>query len=151
VGLGRLTSAGCLSIPALCPMLSSIMILLFLLFPPFEFPSTQTREMLGGLLLALGTVMGAGMQLLVVGACKYCLNLKKQRIMCNVSMITEPGTRAVIKVLFTSCVTSGVLQIAVYTDLFFSSFIPEAAAGSFSNTFAEWQSARCCMYRTGIC
>ena len=35
--------------------------------------------------------MGAGMQLLVVGACKYCLNLKKQRIMCNVSMITEPG------------------------------------------------------------
>ncbi|MGL5081456.1 MAG: murein biosynthesis integral membrane protein MurJ [Microcoleaceae cyanobacterium] len=128
IGFGTLNAGDMYWLPSISPLFSSVVLvgsLGVLALSLGEQITASDYAMLGGLVLAWGTVGGAVLQWLVQIPAMWRAGLGTLRLRFN---FKQPGVQEVLKVMIPATFSSGMLQINVYTDLFFASYIPQAAA-----------------------
>ncbi|MGF1498076.1 MAG: murein biosynthesis integral membrane protein MurJ, partial [Elainellaceae cyanobacterium] len=138
IGFGTLNAANQFWLPSISPLFSSSAVLIGLgaLVITLGGNITDPRyALVGGLVLAWSTLAGAVVQWLAQVPLLWRLGLGKLRLRFE---FNRPGVRDVLKVMGPATFSSGMMQINVYTDLFFASFIPQAAAAlSYANLLVQ--------------
>lgn len=128
IGFGTLNASDQYWLPSISPLFSSVTVLLglgiLLLLLGAEITAPQ-NALLGGLVLAYGTLGGAILQWLVQIPAQWKAGMGGLRLRFN---FAQPGVRDIVKIMGPATFSSGMMQINVYTDLFFASFIPPAAS-----------------------
>lgn len=128
IGFGALNAADQYWLPSISPLFSSVTMLLGLgglaLYLGDKIALPQYAA-LGGAVLAWSTLAGAVLQWLVQLPAQWKSGLGGFRLRFN---FREPAVQEVIKIMGPATFSSGMMQINVWTDLFFASFIPNAAA-----------------------
>ncbi len=128
IGFGTLNAADQYWLPAISPLFSSAAILggigILLLQLGGEITATKYAA-IGGIVLAWGTLVGAGLQWLVQLVAQWQSGLGTLRLRFE---FKHPAVKEVMQVMVPATLSSGMLHINVYTDLFFASYIPQAAA-----------------------
>jgi putative peptidoglycan lipid II flippase len=136
IGFGTLNAADQYWLPSISPIFSSAALLVGLgglaivLGPKILAPE---YAMLGGLVLAWGTLAGAILQWLVQLPVQWRSGLGGLRLRFD---IHRPEVQEVIRIMGPATFSSGMMQINVWTDLFFASFIPQAAAAVSAMSYA---------------
>lgn len=128
IGFGTLNAADMYWLPSVSPLFSSITVIGGIAILALQLGSQITSPkyvMLGGMVLAWGTLSGAILQWLVQLAAQWRAGLGTLRLRFNWKLT---GVSDVLKVMGPATLSSGMLQINLYTDLFFASSIPGAAA-----------------------
>ncbi|HEY9669155.1 MAG TPA: murein biosynthesis integral membrane protein MurJ, partial [Coleofasciculaceae cyanobacterium] len=128
IGFGTLNAADMYWLPSVSPLFSSITLIGGIGLLALQLGDQITAPqyvMVGGMVLAWGTVSGAILQWLVQLAAQWRAGLGKLRLRFNWKL---PGVNEVLRVMGPATLSSGMLQINLYTDLFFASTIPGAAA-----------------------
>ena len=129
LGFGSLNAADEFWLPAVSPLLSSLALILgvgVLWWQLGPAISDARYALLGGFALALATVIGALLQWLIQIPALIRAGLAKIQLIWDWH---HPGVREVWQVMGPATLSSGMLQINVFTDLFFASAIQGAAAG----------------------
>ena len=129
LGFGALNAADEFWLPAISPLVSSLAVLLglgLLWMQAGPAISTPAWAIAGGAVLAISTLAGAILQWLIQLPALARQGLGQLRLNFNWK---QPGVADVLKVMGPATMASGMLQINVYTDLFFASGIIGAAAG----------------------
>ncbi|MEO1620688.1 MAG: murein biosynthesis integral membrane protein MurJ [Cyanobacteria bacterium J06632_3] len=138
IGFGTLNAADQYWLPSISPLLSSsaVMVGLGILWLVMGASmSDPSNLMLGGMVLAAGSLAGAILQWLVQVPALWKSGLGRPRLLFN---IKDPGVRDVLKVLGPATFSSGTMQINVYTDLYFAAFVPGTlAALNFANLLVQ--------------
>ncbi len=128
IGFGALNAADTYWLPSVSPIFSSLTVLIGiggLFWTMGSKILLPENAMLGGAVLAWSTLAGAVLQWLVqipvqlkagMGGFKFRFDYQR------------PEVKEVLKIMVPATFSSGMLQINVWTDLFFASFIPNAAA-----------------------
>jgi putative peptidoglycan lipid II flippase len=128
IGFGTLNAADQYWLPSISPLLSSVTVLVGLgglaLYLGDRI-ATPTYAALGGAVLAWTTLSGAMLQWLVQLPVQWRSGLGGFRLRFN---FRQPAVQEVVKIMAPATFSSGMMQINVWTDLFFASFIPNAAA-----------------------
>jgi putative peptidoglycan lipid II flippase len=128
IGFGTLNAADMYWLPSISPLLSSISLIggvgLLYLYLGSQIVLPQ-YAILGGRVLAWGTLLGAILQWLVQVVVQWRAGLGTLRPRFEFS---RPGVKDVLQVMGPATISSGTLQINLYIDLFFASFIPSAAS-----------------------
>ncbi len=128
IGFGALNAADMYWLPSISPLFSSVSLIggiLILAVQLGEKIIQPEYAMIGGLILAWGTLVGAILQWLIQVPALWRTGLGRLRLRFN---FRHPGVQEVTKVMIPATLSSGMLHINVYTDLFFASYIPQAAA-----------------------
>ncbi len=128
IGFGTLNASNSYLLPSISPLFSSVTIVIamgVLLWQLGEKLNTPEYLELGAVVLAGATLAGAILQWLAQLIAQWRSGMGKLHLRFNWRI---PGVMDVLKVMFPATLSSGMLQINVYTDLFFASFIPGAAA-----------------------
>lgn len=137
IGFGTLNASDQYWLPGISPLFSSLAVITGLgglalvlgkdlLNPEYAW--------LGGMVLAGGTLLGAVIQWLVQLLAQARSRLGGFRLRFQFS---DPGVKEVLKIMAPATLSSGMLHINVYTDLFFASYINNAAAAmKFANLIA---------------
>lgn len=128
IGFGTLNAADMYWLPSVSPLFSSITLIGGIGLLALQLGDQITAPqyvMVGGMVLAWGTVSGALLQWLVQLGAQWRAGLGKLRLRFNWKL---PGVDEVLRVMGPATLSSGMLQINLYTDLFFASTIPGAAA-----------------------
>ncbi|MEP0750762.1 murein biosynthesis integral membrane protein MurJ [Trichocoleus sp. Lan] len=128
IGFGTLNAADMYWLPSVSPLFSSITVIGGLAVLALQVGNQITLPQyaeVGGLVLAGGTLAGAVLQWLVQLTAQWRAGLGKLRLRFEWN---QPGVKEVLKVMGPATLSSGTLQINLYTDLFFASYIPTAAA-----------------------
>ena len=128
IGFGTLNAADMYWLPSISPLFSSVALIGGLGVLALQLGDKILQPeyaLMGGLVLAWGTLAGAVLQWLVQLVAQSRAGLGKLRLRFN---FKRPGVQEVIKVMLPATLSSGMLQINVYTDLFFASYIPQAAS-----------------------
>jgi len=129
LGFGALNAADVFWLPSVSPLLSSVAViggiglLWFQLGAAISLPQ---NVLLGGVVLAASTTLGAVLQWLVQLPALARQGLHRFRLVWDWK---HPGVREVLAVMGPATLSSGMLQINVFVDLFFASGIAGAAAG----------------------
>jgi putative peptidoglycan lipid II flippase len=129
LGFGALNAADEFWLPAVSPLLSSLAviggigILWWRLGTAITLPE---QAWLGGIVLAGATTVGAVFQWLIQLPALARQGLGRLRLVWD---WRHPGVREVLTVMGPATLSSGMLQINVFVDLFFASGIVGAAAG----------------------
>ncbi|GDX72819.1 murein biosynthesis integral membrane protein MurJ [Cyanobium sp.] len=129
LGFGALNAADVFWLPSVSPLLSSVAViagialLWWQLGPAILSPSTAV---IGGIVLAASTTLGAVLQWLIQLPALSREGLNKLQLVWDWK---DPGVREVLKVMGPATLSSGMLQINVFVSLFFASGMPAAAAG----------------------
>jgi putative peptidoglycan lipid II flippase len=129
LGFGALNAADVFWLPSVSPLLSSAVViagiglLWWQLGPEISAPS---QVIVGGIVLAGSTTLGAVLQWLVQLPALARQGLQGVRLVWD---WRHPGVQQVLKVMAPATFSSGMLQINVFVDLFFASGIVGAAAG----------------------
>ena len=129
LGFGALNAADVYWLPAISPLLSSLAVLVglgLLWLQAGAAIGTTTWAWAGAAVLAISTLAGALLQWLVQLPALAKQGLGQLRLNFHWK---QPGVAEVLKVMWPATLSSGMLQINVYTDLFFASGIAGAAAG----------------------
>jgi putative peptidoglycan lipid II flippase len=128
IGFGVLNAADQYWLPSISPLLSSVTTLIGLgalaLYLGGDITSADNAA-LGGAVLAWSTLAGAVLQWLVQIPVQWRSGLGGLRLRFN---FRQPEVQEVIKIMGPATFSSGMMQVNVWTDLFFASFIPNAAA-----------------------
>lgn len=128
IGFGTLNAADMYWLPSVSPLFSSITLIggigLLALQLGNQIVAPQ-YVVLGGIVLAWGTLSGAILQWLVQLVAQWRAGLGKLRLRFDWQ---HPGVQDVLRVMGPATLSSGMLQINLYTDLFFASSIQGAAA-----------------------
>ncbi|MBW4691812.1 MAG: murein biosynthesis integral membrane protein MurJ [Lyngbya sp. HA4199-MV5] len=128
IGFGALNAADQYWLPSISPLFSSVTMLIGLgglaLYLGDKAALPQYAA-LGGAVLAWSTLAGAVLQWLVQLPAQWKSGMGGFRLRFN---FREPEVQEVIKIMGPATFSSGMMQINVWTDLFFASFIPNAAA-----------------------
>ncbi|WP_254568554.1 murein biosynthesis integral membrane protein MurJ [Oscillatoria sp. HE19RPO] len=128
IGFGTLNAADHYWIPSISPLFSSVALIgalaIFILQTGKDIGLPE-YAMTGGMVLAWGTLAGAILQWVVQVVTQWRSGLGTLRLRFE---FNRPGVKDVMKVMGPATLSSGMLQINVYTDLFFASYIPQAAA-----------------------
>jgi len=128
IGFGALNAADMYWLPSISPLFSSVAligglgVLAIVLGGDIVKPQ---YAMVGGLVLAWGTLAGAILQWLVQVVAQWRSGLGTLRLRFE---FWRPGVKEVLKVMGPATFSSGMMQINVYTDLWFASFIPQTAS-----------------------
>ncbi|WP_421656422.1 murein biosynthesis integral membrane protein MurJ [Leptothermofonsia sp. ETS-13] len=128
IGFGTLNAADQYWLPSISPLFSSVTVLLGIgglaiyLGDKITLPQYAA---IGGAVLAWTTLAGAVLQWLVQLPVQWKAGLGSLRPRFN---FRQPEVQEVIKIMGPATFSSGMMQINVWTDLFFASFIPNAAA-----------------------
>lgn len=138
IGFGTLNAADQYWLPSISPLFSSsaVFIGLGILVLALGEDLTDPRyALLGGVVLAWGTLAGSILQWLAQIPAQWRSGLGRLRLRFDVH---HPGVRDVLKIMGPATFSSGMMQINVYTDLFFASYIPQAAAAlSYANLLVQ--------------
>lgn len=128
IGFGTLNAADMYWLPSISPLFSSVALIGGLGFFAWQVGDKITQPeyaFMGGMVLAWGTLVGAFLQWFIQVWTQWRAGLGKLRLRFN---FRDPGVKEVTRVMLPATLSSGMLQINVYTDLFFASYIPQAAA-----------------------
>jgi putative peptidoglycan lipid II flippase len=128
IGFGALNAADAYWLPSVSPLFSSLAVLVGLGGLALTLGSnilSPEYAMLGGAVLAWSTLAGAVLQWLVQLPTQWRSGMGGLRFRFE---FDRPEVKAVIRIMAPATFSSGMLQINVWTDLFFASFIPNAAA-----------------------
>ena len=128
IGFGTLNAADQYWLPSLSPLLSSAAVLVGLggLWAVLGAKIVEPDYIvLGGAVLAGSTLAGAILQWLIQLPAQWRSGYGGLRLRFDPR---RPGVKEVFQILAPATFSSGMLQINVYTDLFFASYIPQAAA-----------------------
>lgn len=131
VGFGSLSAAGVYEVLSLSPSLSSMSIIVAVVVHMALFASWNVSSINltgGSISLALGVTVGALAQCLWQAKAHHDLGLVFL-LFQSVNPLKDKDVQEVVMVLLPAIVGSGMLQFATFTDLYFASFIPGAAAG----------------------
>ncbi|MGK7933168.1 MAG: murein biosynthesis integral membrane protein MurJ [Microcystaceae cyanobacterium] len=128
IGFGTLNASDQYWLPSISPLFSSVSVVLGVGILAWQFGeqiNTPQYIKLGGLVLAGGTLIGAILQWIaqLFAQWKSGMGTLKFRFDWRI-----PGVIDVLKVMAPATLSSGMLYINVSTDLFFASFIENAAA-----------------------
>ena len=129
LGFGALNAADEFWLPSVSPLLSSVAVIAGLgllwwqLGPSIALPE---NAVVGGAVLAGTTLLGAVFQWLIQLPALARQGLHKFQLVWDWK---HPGVQEVLQVMGPATLSSGMLQINVFTDLFFASGIVGAAAG----------------------
>ena len=129
LGFGSLNAADEFWIPAISPLMSSLALILgvgllwWQLGTSIALPQFAIR---GGVVLALATLVGALLQWLLQLPALIKQGLARLQFVWD---WRHPGVQEVWQVMGPATLSSGMLQINVFTDLFFASGLLGAAAG----------------------
>ncbi len=128
IGFGTLNASDQYWLPGLSPLFSSLTVIIGVGLLAWQLGGNINEPNyinLGGFVLAVGTLLGALWQWLAqLGAqVKSGMGSLRPRFDWRI-----PGVKDVLNVMIPATLSSGMLHINVYTDLFFASFIPNAAA-----------------------
>ena len=129
LGFGSLNAADEFWIPAISPLMSSLALMVGVGFLWWQLGGqigSPSFAMLGGLVLAAATLVGAFAQWLIQLPALMRQGLARFKLVWDWN---HPGVREVWRVMGPATLSSGMLQINVFTDLFFASGIVGAAAG----------------------
>ena len=129
LGFGSLNAADEFWIPAISPLMSSLALMVGVGLLWWQLGGqigAPSFAMLGGLVLAAATLIGALAQWLIQLPALMRQGLARFKLVWD---WTHPGVREVWRVMGPATLSSGMLQINVFTDLFFASGIVGAAAG----------------------
>ncbi|MDJ0795497.1 MAG: murein biosynthesis integral membrane protein MurJ [Calothrix sp. MO_167.B12] len=124
IGFGVLNAANQFWLPSISPLFSSVSVVLgigILFLQVGNQISTPEYVVQGGIVLAISTVTGAGLQWIVQVIAQVKTGVSKLRLRFD---LHHPGVRDVMKIMLPATFSSGMLQINLYTDLFFASLIP---------------------------
>ena len=135
IGFGTLNAANLYWLPSISPLFSSTAIIVgigLLFWSLGDRINAPDYARLGGIVLAGGTLSGAILQWLAQSIVQWRSGLGKLRLRFDWRI---PGVTDVLKVMVPATFSSGMLQINTYTDLFFASYIPDAAAAMHYATF----------------
>ncbi len=128
IGFGTLNAADQYLLPSISPLFSSLAIVIgvwVLTWQVGENINAPQNWYLGGMVLAGGTLAGGILQWLAQLLAQGQAGMGRLRLRFNWRL---PGVMDVMRVMGPATMSSGMLHINVYTDLFFASFIPNAAA-----------------------
>ena len=128
IGFGTLNAANLYWLPSISPLFSSTAIIVgigVLFWSLGDLINTPKYAQIGGIVLAGGTLAGAVLQWLVQSVAQWRSGLGRLRLRFDWRI---PGVMDVLKVMIPATFSSGMLQINVYTDLWFASYINDAAA-----------------------
>ncbi|MBM5790955.1 MAG: murein biosynthesis integral membrane protein MurJ [Cyanobacteria bacterium M_surface_10_m1_298] len=129
LGFGALNAADEFWLPSVSPLLSSVAVIGGLGILWFQLGSEialPQYAFLGGAVLAGTTLLGAVFQWLIQLPALAKQGLHKFQLVWDWK---HPGVKEVLQVMGPATLSSGMLQINVFTDLFFASGIVGAAAG----------------------
>ena len=129
LGFGSLNAADEFWIPAISPLMSSLALILgigVLWWQLGDAIATPAFAIKGGVVLALATLVGALLQWLLQLPALARQGLARLRFVWD---WRHPGVQEVWRVMGPATLSSGMLQINVFTDLFFASALVGAAAG----------------------
>ncbi|QNJ18635.1 peptidoglycan lipid II flippase [Synechococcus sp. A18-25c] len=129
LGFGSLNAADEFWIPAISPLMSSLALIVGVGLLWWQLGASIAEPMhalWGGVVLALATLVGALLQWLLQLPALARQGLARLRLEWD---WRHPGVREVWRVMGPATLSSGMLQINVFTDLFFASGIIGAAAG----------------------
>lgn len=138
IGFGTLNADDQYWLPSVSPLFSSLAVLVALGALALTLGRDVTAPeyaLLGGSVLALGTLSGAILQWLVQLPALWRSRLGSLRPRFN---FQDPGVRDVLRVLAPATFASGMMQINVFTDLVFASAIPTTiAALNYANLLVQ--------------
>lgn len=136
IGFGSLNAADMYWLPSVSPILSSVTVIagLGLLFLNLGSEGIDNNAMLGGQVLALATLGGAILQWLLQLPVQWKSGLGTLRPRFD---FNRPEVKAVLKVLGPATFSSGMLQINVWVDIYFASYIPNAEAAASAMNYAN--------------
>jgi putative peptidoglycan lipid II flippase len=129
LGFGALNAADVFWLPSVSPLLSSVAVIagIGLLWWRLGAGILDPRFMvLGGVVLAASTTVGAVLQWLIQLPALAKEGLNKLQLVWDWK---DEGVREVLQVMGPATLSSGMLQINVFVSLFFASGLPAAAAG----------------------
>ena len=129
LGFGSLNAADEFWIPAISPLMSSAALIVGVGLLWWQLGSSialPAAAMTGGVVLAAATLVGALLQWLIQLPALIRQGLARFQLVWD---WRHPGVRDVWRVMGPATLSSGMLQINVFTDLFFASGIAGAAAG----------------------
>lgn len=128
ISFGTLNAADQYWLPSVSPLFSSVAVLLSIgLLAIYLGGDLNAPEYArwGALALAGGTLAGGIWQWLAQVVAQWRAGLGRLRLSFAWRL---PGVQEVVRVMVPATLSSGMLHINVYTDLFFASYIPGAAA-----------------------
>lgn len=138
LGFGSLNAADEFWIPAISPLMSSVALICGVGLLWWQLGAEITLPMhayWGGVVLALSTLVGALLQWLLQLPALIRQGMARLQLSWDWN---HPGVREVWRVMGPATLSSGMLQINVFTDMFFASGIFGAAAGlSYSNLLVQ--------------
>jgi putative peptidoglycan lipid II flippase len=129
IGFGTLNVANQYWLLSISPLLSSVTVVIGIGFLALQYGSDIIKPehaLIGGMVLAWGTLAGAVLQWLVQLAVQWRLGLGTIRWRFD---FRSPDVQQVVKIMLPATVSSGMLPINMATILYFASPIPGAAAG----------------------
>ncbi|NJN72173.1 MAG: murein biosynthesis integral membrane protein MurJ [Limnothrix sp. RL_2_0] len=128
IGFGVLNASDQYWLPGISPLFSSLGIVIgvgSLIWLFGEQAGAPEYMRIGGLVLAGTTLLGGILQWVAQLFAQWRSGLGTLKPRFN---INTPGVKDVLKVLLPATLSSGMLHINVYTDMFFASYIESAAA-----------------------
>ena len=128
IGFGTLNAADVYWLPSISPLLSSVTVLIGLGGLAWTLGAQITSPeyaVVGAAVLAWSTVAGALLQWLVQLPVQWKEGLGGFRPRVD---FRRPEVQDVLKIMGPATFSSGMLQINVWTDMFFASFLPNAEA-----------------------
>ena len=140
LGFGALNAADAFWLPSLSPLLSSVAVLAglgWLWWQSGADVGAPEQALLGGIVLGLSTTVGGLLQWLVQLPAMGRLGLGWPRLRWH---WRDVGVWEVLRVMGPATLSSGMLYIAVFTDLFFASLLPRqgvAAGLAYANLLVQ--------------
>ncbi len=129
LGFGALNAADVFWLPSVSPLLSSVAVIAGIALLWWQLGDSitlPTTAVIGGIVLAASTTVGAVLQWLIQLPALAKEGLNKVQLVWDWK---DPGVQEVLKVMGPATLSSGMLQINVFVSLFFASGMPAAAAG----------------------
>ncbi|KJH72813.1 murein biosynthesis integral membrane protein MurJ [Aliterella atlantica] len=128
IGFGTLNAANQYWLPSVSPLFSSITVIIGLGVLALQLGEKVTSPqyaLLGGVVLAWGTLAGAILQWLVQVPAQWRSGMGTLRLRFN---FNQPGVSEVMKIMGPATFSSGMTHINLYVILILASYIPQAAA-----------------------
>lgn len=128
IGFGTLNAANQFWLPSVSPLFSSITVIVGLGILASQLGAeitTPQYALLGGQILAWGTLAGAILQWLVQVPAQWRSGMGKLRLRFD---FNHPGVQQVMKIMGPATFSSGMIQINFFIILILASYIPQAAA-----------------------
>ena len=128
IGFGTLNAANLYWLPSVSPFFSSITVIIGLGVLAWQLGAKVTTPqyaMLGGAVLAWGTLAGAVLQWLIQVPAQWKSGMGTLRLRFD---FNQPGVKEVTKIMAPATFSSGMSHINLYVILILASYIPQAAS-----------------------